>query len=148
MAEATPLFAPNPPQAIGAFLNGPAALAGAPVYVDPGHTGGMLLSLAVADGAVYEANAIGLLVAPSVGGDGPCNFMPVGPLELGAQQWDAITGETGGLVPGDWYYVSDVTPGKLTNVAPSTATHYVAPMGHALSTTVLVVTRSIAVVVP
>jgi len=50
-------------------------------------------------------------------------------------QWDAITGQTGGLTPDGIYYLSEATAGMLTATAPTTG--YVAPVGVAISTTQL-----------
>jgi hypothetical protein len=51
-------------------------------------------------------------------------------------QWDAVTGQTGGLTTGAKYYLSNTTAGALTTTAPSTGV--LAPVGVALSTTKLV----------
>ena len=63
-----------------------------------------------------------------------------GALTLTTAQWDAIvTGESGGLTPGALYFVDPATPGNLTATAPATAGQIVAPVGRAVSPTVLVI---------
>lgn len=58
-----------------------------------------------------------------------------GTLVLTTGQWDTITGQTGGLTPGAYYYVSPTASGSLTTTAPTTAGQFVAPVGLAHSTT-------------
>lgn len=60
-----------------------------------------------------------------------------GPIELTTAEWDALTGDTGGLVPNDRYYLSQGTAGKITKTRPVTGIR--APIGVALSDTVLLV---------
>ena len=50
-------------------------------------------------------------------------------------QWDAITGDSGGLTPGSSYYLSAATAGQMTKTAPSTTGQYVAELGTAILTT-------------
>lgn len=50
-------------------------------------------------------------------------------------QWDAVAGTTGGLTAGTKYYLSDATAGDLTATPPSTAGHFIVPVGVANSTT-------------
>ena len=44
-----------------------------------------------------------------------------GPLTASTAQWDAITGQVGGLTPNTRYYLDPTTAGKLTITAPITA---------------------------
>ena len=53
--------------------------------------------------------------------------------------WDAITGQSGGLTRGSYYFVSGGAAGHLTITAPTTLTQCVSVVGLALSTTELVV---------
>ncbi|MFZ5832702.1 MAG: hypothetical protein ACOY3P_21655 [Planctomycetota bacterium] len=48
-------------------------------------------------------------------------------------QWDAVTGGSGGLVPGTVYYLDAFNPGRLTSTAPTTAGQFVVRVGLALS---------------
>ena len=47
-------------------------------------------------------------------------YQDSGPLTLTTAEWDAVTGQTGGLTIGAWYYVDNVTAGKLESTAPTT----------------------------
>ncbi len=78
-------------------------------------------------GLVKDAAGIATSAAGSIQTDGV--------MTATTGQWDAVTGETGGLTEGAVYYLSAATAGKLTTTAPSTATQYVVPVGLALSTT-------------
>jgi hypothetical protein len=55
-------------------------------------------------------------------------------------QWDAVTGQTGGLTPGALYYLSVATAGKLTLTATETVGEFVERVGKAVSTTRMEVT--------
>lgn len=48
-------------------------------------------------------------------------------------EWDAVTGQTGGLTPGSVYFLSNSTAGNLTTTAPSTG--YICRVGIGVSTT-------------
>jgi len=50
-------------------------------------------------------------------------------------EWDAVTGETGGLTPGADYFLDAGTAGMMTQTAPTTAGEFVVRVGHALSDT-------------
>lgn len=52
-------------------------------------------------------------------------------------QWDAVTGQSGGLTAGSEYYLSAATAGRLTTTPPSSDGEVVAPVGVALSTTAM-----------
>jgi hypothetical protein len=108
--------------------------AGAPVYT----SGAGRVSNADAS-ASPSCNAIGLSFAAL--GDGETGrIITGGPIALSLAQWDALTGDSGGLVPGDWYYVSADTPGGLTSTPPDPNTDagdFVAAVGQALSETTL-----------
>lgn len=58
-------------------------------------------------------------------------------LTLTTGQWDAVTGDTGGLTPGSRYFLSPTTAGRLTTTVPNTAGQYIVLVGIALSTTVM-----------
>lgn len=55
-----------------------------------------------------------------------------GRLTLTALEWDLVTGDTGGLTPGTPYFLSEVTAGRITKIAPTTG--FVVRMGTAIST--------------
>ncbi len=87
-----------------------------------------------------DANAIGL-VQHGVTADGTARAFVqyVGPLTLTTDQWDAIAGTEGGLVPNTQYYVSSTVAGKLIGTAPSAGGTYKQRVGVALSSTTLLV---------
>ena len=62
------------------------------------------------------------------------NVQSAGFMTKTTAQWDAQTGDVGGLVPGAQYWLSDVTAGKLVKVAPG-AGSYDTLIGQALSAT-------------
>jgi len=49
-------------------------------------------------------------------------------------QWDAITGDVGGLTPGAVYYLDPDTAGNLTKIAPTAVGDFVVRLGKAIST--------------
>jgi len=84
------------------------------------------------------ANCAGLVRAPASAGDrAVCQYGDV--LELTAEQWDAVTGGSGGLTPNARYYVSAATAGLLTDTAPVGEGTFVSPVGLALSATEMLV---------
>jgi hypothetical protein len=60
-----------------------------------------------------------------------------GILVLYTEQWDQVTGSSGGLVHGATYYL-DAIPGKITTTPPSAPGTSITAIGRALSSTVLV----------
>lgn len=62
-----------------------------------------------------------------------------GGLQLTTAQWDAITGGSGGLVPGLLYFLSPASAGKITTTPPTTPGQLVVVVGRALSPTVMLV---------
>jgi len=73
------------------------------------------------------------LAAEAVGSGNTGNMLADGVLTLTTIQWDAVTGQTGGLTPGANYFLSEATAGQLTATAPTTG--FVVRVGHALSDT-------------
>jgi hypothetical protein len=100
------------------------------------------------DGAVVPANGhissiascAGLAAGAGVVG-GRVLVQFAGPLVLDAAEWDALTGETGGLVRGSVYYVVAFSgqSGKITRTRPSTPGDRTIPVGIALSSTDMMV---------
>jgi hypothetical protein len=94
------------------------------------------------DGGVKKAkadveattNVIGLAIE-TIAAAATGEVQTEGVLAATTGQWDAITGQTGGLTPDGIYYLSEATAGMLTVTAPTTG--YVAPVGIAVSTTQL-----------
>jgi hypothetical protein len=112
---------------------------GTPVTTDPSG-GDIIFSRANAGGT---ANVAGL--ASSAGeAPGNVNVQYGGPLTLTTEQWDARTGGSGGLTPGDVYYLSAATAGLLTTTPPVNP-NYITPIGFALSATTMQLQIGIAV---
>lgn len=110
----------------------------APVYVDGAGT----VDLAQADAAA-TTEILGLVaVSPSIGIAGSGNIQTDGILAGSTDQWDAVTGDAGGLTPGSVYYVDPDTAGMLTTTAPTTAGDFVIRVGVALSTTEMDITAT------
>lgn len=59
-----------------------------------------------------------------------------GRLTLTTSQWDAITGQSGGLTACSKYYLDPATAGRLTTTAPSADGQILSPVGTAESSTV------------
>lgn len=60
-------------------------------------------------------------------------FQVDGILSLTKDQWDNITGDTGGLRPGKIYFLDDSDVSKITRTAPSTTGHYIVRLGIAIN---------------
>lgn len=89
------------------------------------------------------ATVIGLVL---IGADTtlPVTISLVGPLTLTTDQWDAITGQFGGLSPGAAYYL-DPTAGLMTTTPPTDSGKYLVEIGHALTAETMAVLPSIPV---
>jgi hypothetical protein len=96
------------------------------------HTTTDQVKLANANNAT-TAQVIGLVSATSIANTASGAIAFAGILAATTGQWDAVTGQTGGLTPGAMYFLSNTTDGALTTTAPTTG--YLAPVGRALSTT-------------
>jgi hypothetical protein len=77
----------------------------------------------------------GLILDVSVADAGIGGVLTDGKITATTAQWDAVTGDTGGLTPGSKYFLSAATAGKLTKTAPSADGQVLAPLGVAKSTT-------------
>jgi hypothetical protein len=119
------------------LLNGGGATAepGAPVYSSASGA----FELAQANDAV-TTYVLGLAAA-AIGDGSSGNIITSGPLTLTTTQWDAITGQVGGLTFNTQYWVSPTTAGVLTDVAPNTpgSGDFDALVGIAVSTTTLLI---------
>jgi len=60
-------------------------------------------------------------------------------LQLDTEDWDAVTGGSGGLTLNALYYLSSTTAGHLTTVKPVAGGTLVAPVGRAVSATELLI---------
>lgn len=112
------------------FTNGEVAgiAIGRAVYVSSADT----VKLAKADAAGTTV-VVGLVAATSIGAAASGSIAFSGVLAATTVQWDAVTGQTGGLTFGATYYLDNVTFGKITTSAP--ASGYVVAVGVAMSTT-------------
>ena len=83
--------------------------------------------------ATGTAKVVGLVSATTIAAAATGTIRKDGTLTATTVQWDAITGQTGGLTAGGGYFLSEAIAGRLTTTAP--ATGWVVPVGVALSTT-------------
>lgn len=89
----------------------------------------------------------GVAAAAGVVGN-PTRIQYAGPLELTEDEWDDITGDSGGLTRGSPYYLAQgFGSGQLRTSFPSSG-NFLVPVGIALSSTVLLVQIGAPVVVP
>jgi hypothetical protein len=107
-----------------------AIVIGTPVYND------------VADGvkkakadAAATVRVLGLVTDVTVSAGQPANVRTSDVLVATTGQWDAITGQTGGLTPGAFYYLDPATAGKMTTATTSTTGQYLVRLGQAISAT-------------
>ena len=87
--------------------------------------------------AIGTTNVIGLVADPSIASASAGGVQIDGVLSATTGQWDAITGGTGGLTVGSFYYLSPTTAGLLTSTATTTTGEFSVSVGIALSTTEL-----------
>ena len=85
--------------------------------------------------SVSNAKVLGLVAEASVADATPGGVQTDGLIVGTTGQWDAVTGQTGGLTPDAQYWLDPTTEGMLTPTAPTTNGQVVAPVGCALSTT-------------
>lgn len=85
--------------------------------------------------ALSTADVLGLMRDTSVAAAGSGQIVVGGILVATTGQWDAVTGQTGGLTAGARYFLDPVTPGKITSTAPTTVGQVVICLGRALSLT-------------
>lgn len=114
--------------------NGSAAavVIGSPVYISAANA----FQPARAN-ASATSDVIGLVREASVAAASNGAVQSDGIFTATAAQWDAVTGQTGGLTVGSVYYLSPATAGRLTITPPSAAGEYVARIGRAISSTAL-----------
>ena len=85
--------------------------------------------------AVATVEVIGLVQAVTVAYQASGNIQTDGVLTATTGQWDAVTGDAGGLTFNDVYYLDPDTAGMLTTTAPTTIGDFVVRVGKAISTT-------------
>lgn len=77
----------------------------------------------------------GLIYDASIGSAASGNVATTGVLAATSAQWDAVTGQTGGLTPDAFYYLSGSAAGGIVPTAPTTG--YQVRVGKAISITQL-----------
>ena len=102
---------------------------GTPVYVSGGN------AIEAQANAYSTVRVAGLVKDVSAPTGGSVNILSDGVLVATTTQWDAVTGQTGGLTEGADYWLSEITAGSLTTTAPTTSGNLVQLVGHALSDT-------------
>lgn len=105
---------------------------GTPVY--PDSPGSVDLAQANASGTV---NLLGFVKDATIVSAASGSIQTDGILAATTGQWDAVTGDTGGLTAGTVYWLDPTTAGKLTTTAPTSVGQYVVRVGQAISTTEL-----------
>jgi hypothetical protein len=85
--------------------------------------------------AAATARVYGLVYDTTIATTATGTIATDGPLVATTTEWDAITGQTGGLTPGAMYFLDPATAGKMTTTAPTTAGQLVVKLGEAVSTT-------------
>lgn len=97
--------------------------------------GGLVMPASAA--AVNGGNIVGLAASTGIVGQ-PVQVIFAGPLEATTDQWDEVTGDTGGLVTASPYYVGIAT-GTLSSTAPVNPGTHVVAVGIALSPTAMMI---------
>lgn len=107
---------------------------GTPVYSSAdGHC-----NKAIATSATLS-QVVGLVADQAIAHAAAGNVRTEGPLTATSVQWDAITGDIGGLVPNAQYYLDPSTAGMLTRVQPTDPGQFIAPIGTAISSDTIVI---------
>ncbi len=110
-----------------------AMLPGNPVYVSTSVPN----AVKIASASVSSKKNV---VAFSIAGVAPgaiSLFQVDGTLELSTAEWDAVTGETGGLTAGGVYFLDNTAAGELTQIVPLAVGHFVVRLGIAINATKL-----------
>jgi hypothetical protein len=111
-----------------------AIVIGTPVYVSAAGS----VDKAMAD-ALATKDVVGLVVDTSIAASATGDIQTGGLLEATTGEWDAVTGDSGGLTAGTQYFVDPDTAGRLTDTAPITVGDFVCAVGIALSTTEMII---------
>lgn len=81
------------------------------------------------------AKVLGLVADVSIADAASGAVITDGRISATTGQWDAVTGDVGGLTPGAKYYLDAAAAGMLTATPPNTDGEVIAPLGTAKSTT-------------
>ncbi len=109
--------------------NASTAPPGSPVYYSSGTQ--FDLARANASGTVKCAGLLRASTATTASGE----VQTDGIITLTTAEWDAVTGQTGGLTQGAFYFLSAATAGRMTTTAPTGSGEFIKPLGLAKSTT-------------
>ena len=115
--------------------NASAIVIGTPVYTTVADT----VDKAKAD-AYATSEVLGLVKDASIAAGASGMIQTDGVITATTGQWDAVTGQVGGLTVGAIYFLSPTTAGQLTVTAPTAVGQLVARIGKAISTTELELT--------
>ena len=110
-----------------------AVVIGSAVYIDAND--GFKKAKADASGTRLARGLV--LTSPSIAAGVAGTVLVDGILSATTAQWDAVTGDVGGLTFNARYWLSASTAGNLTKTSPTTVGQYVVEIGVALSTTEL-----------
>lgn len=107
-----------------------AAPIGAPIYLSAANS-----FMPARANAGPSTEVLGFVRDVSIAPAGTGSIQTDGVLVASTAQWDAVTGQTGGLTAGGVYFLDAATAGKLTTVAPTTLGQYVLRLGRAVNAT-------------
>jgi hypothetical protein len=120
-----------------------------------GEAGGITIGMAVYSSAIDtvkmgKANALSTSELIGVATStfvitGAGTVQSSGVIALTTGQWDTVAGTTGGLAYGVVYYLDPASSGKITSTAPITVGQVVMRIGHAISTTELIIDLGIPI---
>jgi len=105
--------------------------------------GNVVYSKSDGDVDLARANAqgtvqvLGLVRDASIASAAAGSIQTDGILTATTGEWDAVTGQSGGLTAGSAYYLSSATAGLLTPTAPTSAGTFVVRLGLSTSSTTL-----------
>lgn len=105
-----------------------AATVGTPVFISASSA----FQMARANGFA-TVGVVGLVASPSIPIASSGSIRTDGILNATTAQWDAITGGSGGLIPGQVYFLSAAAEGKLTPTPPDTIGQFVLQVGRGIS---------------
>lgn len=95
--------------------------------------------------AIGTCTTLGFVRDTSISAAASGNIQFHGIITATTGQWDAVTGGSGGLTPGSYYYVSSATAGLLTTTAPTTTGDVVKEGLFAISTTEALIVQTYAI---
>lgn len=87
--------------------------------------------------SLTDSKVLGLVADASIATTAVGNVQIDTVIEGTTGDWDAVTGQVGGLTAGATYWLDSATAGKLTSTAPSASGEVVARVGLAISATEL-----------